>query len=336
MEALLLSFSSPFHIGTGAEELDRTEIIYHSDALKSAIFSVGLRLFPHWEQEADKRFFGAFRISSCFPYAGNELFLPRPLKFGRLGKQEQSGMAKKAKKIRFISSDVFADWVSSSEEEPFSEQRIHLTPDGQFLCAEHETASSNVMLVGVQQRVRVPLPGEKEDTRPFYLERLHFNPGCGFYFLADFGGNQDLRREVMAALRLLGEEGIGTDRTVGNGRFEFDESRHVKPFSLPESKGLGYQMALGLFLPKSPGELENIASDEAAWGLLKRGGYIAAGSDSLYGRYRKNTVYFFTPGSVFKADTEPLGSCVDLKPGNTETPVQHPIWRDGQCLFIKI
>jgi CRISPR-associated protein Csm4 len=76
LKAIKLRFSSPVHFGRGREELDKSELVYHSDSMKSALYAVGLSMFSEWKDE--KRFHNSFRISSCFPYAKDEYFLPRP------------------------------------------------------------------------------------------------------------------------------------------------------------------------------------------------------------------------------------------------------------------
>jgi CRISPR type III-A-associated RAMP protein Csm4 len=98
-----LAFTGPLHIGRGSDELDDSEVIYHSDSLKSAIYATGLPFFEDWQDH--EYFFKGFTISSAFPYCGNELFLPKPqakleLKFEPSDLAE-TNVPKTAKKNRF-------------------------------------------------------------------------------------------------------------------------------------------------------------------------------------------------------------------------------------------
>lgn len=332
MEAILLRFNSPVHFGSGGDELDKTDLIYHSDALKSALFAVGMSLFPEWENTADD-FFGGFHISSCFPFAKGELFLPKPYVKGIFAFNDSDGSAKKAKKVQFLSSHIFESFINTPEDREFSVSDALVTPDGLFICETEKTAAASFFKSAVQQRVAVPLPGEKQDTTPFYLDRLYFEDDCGMYFLADFKGNENLRRQVLLTLRLLGEQGIGTDRAVGNGRFNFNMEQDVKPFKITLSGIRNRWMSMGLYLPTQD-ELHATDLDNSAWQLIQRGGYMGGTHNPEFIGLRKKSVYFFTPGSTFSCSQMPNGKVENLKP-DWDTPM-HDVWRDGQCIFLKL
>ena len=51
MKAIKLHFTTPVHFGRGREEPDKSELIYHSDSLKSAIYSIGVHFFEEWKNE---------------------------------------------------------------------------------------------------------------------------------------------------------------------------------------------------------------------------------------------------------------------------------------------
>ncbi|MFN3380117.1 MAG: type III-A CRISPR-associated RAMP protein Csm4, partial [Runella zeae] len=184
-----------------------------------------------------------------------------------------------------------------------------------------------------QQRVAVPLGGDEAETRPFYVDRLYFEKDCGLYFLVDFRGNTELRNQVLQTLKLLGDLGIGTDRTVGNGLFEFDPQTDVQPVSINISGKHQKRMNLGLYLPEET-EFAQIDLDKSHWSLLKRGGYMGGTSNDEFLSLRKKSLYFFGEGSVFTASQQLVGKKENLQPEwNTS---MHPVWRDGQCLFITI
>lgn len=335
LEAIKLRFSTPVHLGRGLEDLDRSETVYHSDSLKSAIYAVGLAQFPHWEEDDANVFFNGFRVSSCFPFAGEELFLPKPflnIRFQFEGVADDR-QAKTGKKVSFLSLKHFEEYVNVGEGELIQVQQNRKTPDEQFICENETTAKRSFFKTEVQQRVTVPLEGDETETRPFYVDRLYFEKDCGLYFLVDFRGNTELRNQVLQTLKLLGDLGIGTDRTVGNGLFEFDPQTDVQPVSINISGKHQKRMNLGLYLPEET-EFAQIDLDKSHWSLLKRGGYMGGTSNDEFLSLRKKSLYFFGEGSVFTASQQLVGKKENLQPEwNTS---MHPVWRDGQCLFITI
>lgn len=334
-EAIKFRFISPIHLGKGNDNLDKSETIYHSDSLKSAIYAVGLPHFPEWKDEA--RFFDGFAISSCFPFSGNEYFLPKPMihKQIRFGKTDDAKSAKKGKKIAFFSKSHFENFINPKEEGFRIEDEL-ITPDGAFVCADPFTALSNFFTTEISQRVSVPNEASDEtETKPFYADRIYFTKDCGLYFIVKFENSQ-LRSQILKTLKLLGESGIGTDRTIGNGLFDFDERKDVSDFELKEYKVANMKINLGLYLP-TLSEHGEIDFNNSAWGFTKRGGYLAGAANEKHNSLRKKSIYLFNEGSVFASAESLVGKYENLKPEwNNETDALHPIWRDGKSLFITI
>lgn len=343
IEIIKLHFKTPLHLGRGSEELDKSEVVYHSDSLKSAIFAVGCSHYPSWIKDHE-RFFSSFRISSCFPFSADELFLPKPRinRKYKFTKTPEDFSIKKSKRIEFLSLPPFIEFIKNTNE-PFLVDDDLLTPDGAFLCKSKRTFTRidpkqnevpfNFYRTEVQQRVRVALEGEQEETKPYYIDRLHFDENCGLYFLVEFN-DDTLRSQVMHVLQLLGDLGIGTDKTVGNGLFDITEAGNL-PQEFPGIPDEPRRwINLGLYLPDRQ-ELEEIDLDESQWGLIKRGGYLAGSETEELSHLRKKSIYMFTEGSIFNSPTKLKGKLVDLKPDYND-PRMHNVWRDGQCLMINI
>lgn len=323
VQAIRLTFSGGLHIGYGFEELDKSATTYSSDALKSALFAVGLPHYPHWAQQPEA-FFESFRISSALPWCGRELFLPRPghIRF-RFEKSNDLTAAKQAKRLTYISATIFSSWAAAPEQDvPVKESQ---TGDGSFLFAGK---GQKFLHTAVQQRVQVPAGGE-EDTRPYYFERLLFAADSGLYFLIAFQ-DETIKPQIMHTLHLLGDLGIGTDRTVGNGQFTVKEP---ETFTLP-SGNKGLQMALGLYLPTKE-ETREMDLEQSWWNLVRRGGYMAASGVDAYRSLRKNNIYFFGEGSTFKAALPLKGRVADLQPAWNASGM-HPVWRCGMPLFLNL
>ncbi|HAJ98957.1 MAG TPA: type III-A CRISPR-associated RAMP protein Csm4 [Bacteroidales bacterium] len=342
LKAIKLRFTSPVHFGRGREELDRSELVYHSDSLKSALYSVGLSVFNEWSDAG--YFFDGFRISSCFPFAKDEYFLPKPQlrREIELVNFNKDLVSKKVKKIEYLEKSIFEKFVSDIDKAlPIDPEFI--TSDGLFVCKSRDTflrkAGNKSIPVNfykseVQQRVTLPKHGEEEqESKPFYIDRINFEENCGLYFLAEFS-NPDLEFQVFTALKLLGEQGIGTDRTVGNGQFEFEPGLDVTDFPIDICKTTGKHLSLGLFLP-SESDYQNINMKQSSWNILKRGGYMAGSEFEDFRHLRKKTLFMFSLGSILHSDHELNGQFVNVAPAWNDTRM-HPVWRDGKCLLIKI
>ncbi|MES2648155.1 MAG: type III-A CRISPR-associated RAMP protein Csm4 [Bacteroidota bacterium] len=322
-EVIRLHFTSGLHIGRGADDLDKTATTYGSDALKSALYAIGLSYYPEWRNE--KIFFEGFRISSAFPFCDKDYFLPKP---GGMNFQFEKGNdlteAKMAKKIVYVSHSLLAQWAKKPDYKIIVSGRQ--VGDNAFLFQSND--ARKFLHTSIQQRVSVGV--EDVETRPYYFERLFFEEGSGLYFLMQFT-NEELRLQVLHALRILGDAGIGTDRTVGNGQFKADEP---SAFNLPVGNSKGRQMALGLYLPTKE-ELAATEMNESNWTLIRRGGYMAASDNDSYRSLRKNSIYFFGEGSAFKVRQPLKGRYIDLQP-KWNDPGMHPVWRCGMPLFIDL
>jgi CRISPR-associated protein Csm4 len=332
IEAFKLHFTTPLHLGRGREDLDRSELIYHSDSLKSAVYATGLHLFPEWINASD--FYNGIKISSCFPFSGDELFFTKPQirkRFSFLSTDNDKA-PKKSKRIEFIAISVFKKFIDPSISEIIVDERF-ITPDHAFLCNDMVTAKNDIYQTDVQQRVIVPKEGLHEDARPFYIDRIYFNKNCGLFFLAEFS-NSNLRSQFLKALQLLGENGIGTDRTVGNGFFNLDTNIDIIN-GLKIDNGYNSQMKLilGLYLPTED-EMVNINLNESHWSLVKRGGFMAANDEESLRHLRRKEIYMFAEGSVLNSGMELKGKFIDLRP--EWNPPLHPSWRCGMPLILNI
>jgi len=331
VEAIKLRFKTPVHFGSGKDEMNSTSFMYHSDSLKSALFSVGIVYYPEWKESPDT-FFNSFRISSCFPFCSEELFLPRPfglMKFTYGDSEKDDKNRKISKKVSFLSLELIRKWSKNPEEE-LPIEASYISPDGAFVFANGENVRA-IYQNEVQQRVTIDM--QNMESTPFYLDRLYFEKDTGLYFLLECQ-DEELRKKLFTILRLLGEMGIGTDRTVGNGLFSFDESKDVKMVELPKRNVLNKKINLGLYLPQRE-EMQKIQINRSFWNITKRSGYIAAASKLSMRSLRRNNIFFFTEGSVFDTDSTLQGRYVDLKPA-WDADELHPVWRDGQPIFMRL
>lgn len=318
-----LHFTSPLHIGDARDDYSISLKTFASDTMYAALTSCLAKLGEAIPPDGD---LGCV-ISSLFPFYQKEkknetvLFFPKPLK-QTLPKLEDLTKAKSVKKVSWLDKNYFEKVING--ETLFEGGADVDNIKGDFLT-DDKNFDKDFITSQVFPRVTVSRDGS-EDAVPFYMDRVFFKGYSGLYFIAE--GDLTL---IEKALKLLQIEGIGTDRNVGNGFFEYEKSDVI--LNIPDSS----EFALGLsnYIPNCEKELKELLdSDDVAYDFVRRGGWITT---PPHNTIRKNVVYAFSASSVFKMKLSgvcTLGKIVDLKP--TGVNVEHKIWRCGKALFISI
>lgn len=320
-----LHFTSPLHIGDRREDYSISQKTISSDTMYAALTASLAKIGQTIPDDGDL----GFHISSLFPYyqgIGEKpvYFLPKPM-YQAMPKLKDLTKAKAVKKVAWMDSDYFSRNLNG--EELFDESNGNLD-DIQGIYLSSKKVKSDFIYSQVSQRVTVSRTGT-EDAKPFFMDRIYFKDESGLYFIAE--GNLKLLEE---ALTVLKEEGIGTDRCVGNGFFEYS----VDKIDLELPTGCSHVISLSSFIPESKEQLENmLMSDKVAYDFERKGGWITT---YPHNSLRKNVIYEMTQGSVLKYDssdtTTILGRIVDLKPEISFAPINHPIWRCGKAMFLPI
>ena len=342
LDVVKLKFETPLHIGNEREDYASGSTLLHSDALTAAIFFTWNRLgHPEWipKNEHDDP---GFIISSLFPYLTIEgktaYFVPRPMISNRQNEKstEDTSLRKQLKKIAWIDWDIFNLLREGKQFENKREniigafQSVHnLNPE----IVQDKMANNHFIDSDVYPRSKVSRFG-KTDTEIFYIERYYFKDNAGLYALVNYQ-NKEIEKRVQAAFKLLGEEGIGTDRNIGNGKFVPSFGEELR---YPEIPGATFGINLGLYCPKDKAEMESLPYDEkTGYDLIKRSGWLS----EPYNTWRKRNVYMFKEGSCFKLSKDDLsnmpvtkGALVDVRPSETYPSIEHPIWRSGKSIFI--
>jgi CRISPR type III-A-associated RAMP protein Csm4 len=339
-DIIRLEFVTPLHIGNERNDQSSGQSVIQSDSITAAIHHSWYRLgHPEWIPQSSEEG-SKFVISSMYPYAFWEgkrlLFLPRPILPTRHGQNSSEDviLRKKMKKVKWVDKDVFSTLTSGLEPNTTIENIR-----GDFLSShairgnsDHDGKELPPFIQGkVFPRSRVSRFGE-ENTVIFYIERFFFNEGSGLYGIV-FYESETVRERVETGLRFLADEGIGTDRNVGHGKFKpfFGESIEFR--EIPDGE---YCINLGLYCPKDSFELENLINDRyAGYELTRRGGWLS----EPFNTWRKKSIYMFKEGSCFfrgkgKEQFNTMGHMVDLRPSSTVSPLQHPVWRSGISLFV--
>lgn len=328
-----LHFTSPLHIGDRHENNDISLTTIQSDSLYAALTSCLAMTGFNIPDNGDLR----FTVSSLFPFfqRGKEgrpvYFLPLPLQ-ARMSELNDVSMAKKVKKIQWVDVDFFDNILSGKSLFDGTDRNFQFIQETYLTktaLPEDINGSKEFIKSEVSQRVTLNSRTGEEDAMPYYVDKILFRYDSGFYFMAE--GNTEILEK---ALTLLSMEGIGTDRNVGFGFFDF--SSDVLTINLPEHAN--HQIALSFFIPESKEQLaEMLDSDDAAYDFIRRGGWITT---NPYTTLRKNAIYGFLPGSVFSLKSgkacETVGKIVNLKPEIGDLTPKHPIWRNGKSIMLPI
>jgi len=328
-----LHFTSPLHIADRHADSSNSLKTIQSDTLYAALMSCLAKTGTTIPDDGDL----GFTVSSMFPYyqRGKDgkpvYFLPMPMQ-ARMAELTDVSVAKKVKKIRWVDAELYAKVLSGESFFDGTDKYYSYIQESylsETALPEDGEGSREFVKSEVSQRVTLQSRTGEEDAKPYYVDKIIFRYDSGLYFLAE--GNTGLLEK---ALHVLAVEGIGTDRNVGFGFFDY--SADCLTLELP--KDANHQIALSLLIPESKEQLsELLSSKEVAYDFTRRGGWITT---YPYTSLRKDVIYGFTPGSVFAIPQQQtgmlIGKMVNLKPKIGDLTPNHAIWRNGKSIMLPI
>ena len=335
-----LNFRSPLHLGRRGVGLEETEISIPADTLFSAICQTwrmfygeeGLTNFLT-QYETDE----PFLLTSAFPFTGDTRFFPKPLIDLKVNADDDR---KKLKKVRFLSERRFRQVVNgeviASDHADLIEDK-NLVNDGQLWIHDDERAQfqDNPTVWKTDKRPRVTLDRQSSASEIWHLKTVKFEKGCGLWFDAKLG-SEEIQTQIEAILRVLGDTGIGGERSAGYGAFDL----HRKPADpqsdrdskQPESESEADRfVTLSPICPRDTDQLNMLLQDDddVGYALEERSGWIGSVEGS---HLRRQQVWMFAEGSVLNGNGAQVGCLVDLKP----EACPHPVWRYAYAWPIKI
>jgi CRISPR-associated protein Csm4 len=304
-----LNFTTCLHIGrdTGAVSLDSSRMAIHADTLFAALCC---------EAAGDERlgklveYFteGTLAISDALPYAGDELFLPRPVLFTGNRRREGDAVLKKALKgLEYIPLSFFGEYLRGLNQ-------AEVNPDKLKAGFGQQVVTTRVAL-----KVNNP-------PLPYHLAAWRFATGCGLYIIVRW--EQEAAGQLLASLLTgLGLTGIGGKQSSGWGKFEVSrDSVPTELLKLLKDEEAPYQMLLGTALPPDS-ELDEVLED-GWYSLVRRGGFIRSATYAP-GQLKKRAIYMLAPGSCLRRRFK--GGMFDLSDNGA-----HPVWRCGNSLFVGV
>ncbi|WP_026487326.1 type III-A CRISPR-associated RAMP protein Csm4 [Caldanaerobius polysaccharolyticus] len=293
-----LKFKGPVHFGYKEKMDNVTEYIVHSDTLFSGILNCYSLLYGKKRtDEIVERVLCEdlpFKLSSAFLYIDEEYLIPKPI---NLDLSAVVGDFKKAKKIRYVPLDYS---YKQAKSEVYIKGPIMITKNYDRIFS-------------IDERPRVTLDRIEHSSEIYYLSSCTFGENVGLWFYLDVY-DTGIEKEIQAAIRLLGDEGLGGERTYGFGLFCVDFCEEKDNFDLESDQYL----LLSLFLPSEDDDLKD---GLISYELTERGGYVYSPFSS---NLKKKKVRMFLEGSVFKKKYN--GKIADVTPDNFNT---HKVLRYG-------
>lgn len=321
-----------FHLGERGIGYEETAEGIHADTLFSALCAAWAMLYGEDALLTDllpprpipEEWMPPFVLSSAFPYAGSVRFFPAPLL-----PAPTSDPAAWSNAI-WLSESLFGAWI---RREPLGEGvRLHggavvmTRAEMEALAQELDERRIRTNPVSVrlwaQERVaRVTLDSVSHASQLWHFGRLQFHQGCGLFFLVRILRVPEER--LRATLRLLGDTGIGGDRSAGHGLFEAGWSAFDPPWlRLTDTRGF---VTLAPVWPRAD-QVAELLADGCRYRLVTRTGWIGS---TLPSPYRRKAVRMLAEGSVLGGDPHRLwGTLADVTPEATPEPI-HPVYRWG-------
>jgi CRISPR-associated protein Csm4 len=331
--------TAPIHLGERGIGMEEASEIIHSDSLFGALSCAWSALHGDDELEALIEEFvkgeAPFIISSGFPFISNVLLFPKPLAalteiIGASGAKDE----KKIKRAEFVSKDVF-EWILSGKKPTDSDWAfIHNGNNIAGIVSASEMAligqkPSKTFFWKRQEAPHVVLDRDDQSSSIFRVGDISFSKGTGFHFLVDFRDNSIISK-FDGAMRLLGDEGIGGERSSGKGSFIFKrEPVEIKTENSDNNNSSGSSLALLSLYHPAKTEVELGLLMRSRYQLITRRGWISSlGSRTL----RKKTVRMISEGSIIpKMGSLPRGALVDVTPQEMKA---HKVYANGLALGV--
>ncbi|GAB4332684.1 MAG: hypothetical protein Kow00127_24410 [Bacteroidales bacterium] len=339
LEIVKLSFTGPLVLTSRrpGETVDRVTML-HSDMLKAALVSAAAR--SHTPGLAEK-INNTIIVSSAWPWVGETCFFPKPYLTIQLAPEEEfdTGLAKEIKKVAFLDQGLFEKVIASRTVDKREIGKLH---EGLLWYEKGRGPEPDTELyfTTVEEHVALgvkPMIGAEEKGDPYYVSRTwirgrrRVKPGitedisAGFWF-AWQGGERD---ELAAALDLLGNEGVGADRTFGNGRFtwQFD----TLEINLPE-KPNGF-VTLSKYVPSREEAAEELTV-KGRYRITLREGFMSGALDETKRGWQRLPLWMIDEGAVLPLKKPPVGLHVPVT--RNEKLIGHPVYRDGRAVVVPV
>lgn len=307
-----------------------------------------------------------FLLTSAFPFVGTVRFFPLPVPLQCIFEVETLKQRRKEiQKIRYVSerlwrrvlkgekldawlfpedqrvepttgvalqSGVF--WLTVDECPHLPEQFRRVPKTGQAI---HSRALREHKVYAETRVPRVTVDRIASASNIFHAGRVRFASGCGLWFGVEWRAIQPSKEGVvypdvlLQLLAMLGDDGIGGERTAGYGVFRYEESELL---TLPEAHPGGLMLLLSRYHPRVE-ELPGALNDKGpAYTLTSVAGWLRSWDGAAQ---RRKRLWLVDEGSFVRAVGEgPWGNVMDVCPDYNAQggKLPHHVWRYGLALAV--
>ncbi|MBM3738077.1 MAG: hypothetical protein FJW39_20030 [Acidobacteria bacterium] len=308
--------TGPWRLGPDSGARDRVERVCHSDTLYSAVSQAMVQLGwgEEWFAATAQASPAAVRLGSLFPWQEDALYAPVP---GHLW--PPPGVSKlRAWGARSVPT-YLVGWLASGSQ--FNEEQWEV--DGLSECLlRRGRRHAGPFRVALRRFAAVDRM-EHGSMQLHQTACLEFADGAGLWFAAECEDDMWGDR-LESAIRLLGDSGIGGERSLGWGHFEVLEAKRGSleklifgpRYDAADGGEQGYWM-LSLL---NPGPADRIDWERGAYSVVERRGRGL------------RPVRMIREGSVLIAQDPPHGAAPDVAPEGSP----HPVYRAGLGLPVAL
>jgi CRISPR-associated protein Csm4 len=365
-----LEARAPFHFGLRGVGIEATAVHGPSDTLFSALCHTIRQQFG---LATLQDFLAGYPspdpplvLSSAFPYVlarreeeidgwkapdpfdpGQAIrFFPRPME-PPPGAPDEPEERKTVKKIAWVSEGIFRAWVGGESleqhyapEDLVQGRRVWLTAsEKKHVAGWRDEETDAIRLWAVGDVPRVTVDRQASTSAVYQAGQVWFPPGGGLWLLMRWRTDWQQRGEL--ALQVLGEAGVGGERSAGHGLFR---PHGPYPLSgLPNPTPGERFLTLSLYYPTEAELADVLKGDGINYRFQVRRGWMASPDDSrdansnLVGRgraLRRKAVRMFAEGSILRW---PNGKSAPGDLANVTPDVfkaVHPVYRYGYTYAI--
>ena len=315
-----------------------------------------------------------FRLTSAFPYAGEVLFFPKPLVLGNLGSAARQEHGKTLKEVEFVSQGIFTAWLNNEALDGYLEKGENFLHGGDLWVKPDEREALEVFRDEDTGKVQLwksdPVPRVTVDrvtskSAVYQAGRVRYRRvkdglRAGLWVLVDWlgderpafipprvGGERGGAGWLTKLFTVLGDSGIGGERSAGYGQFDLDGPSIDSGRGPADFAGFGIQgrnerwLTLAPYHPRSDELGKNgVLGEDSSYTLLLRRGWVASPEGMSL---RRPLVRVLGEGSVLHhpADgaRENYGDLADATPAimdPTEGNTGHKVWRYGIAFPVPV
>jgi len=266
MKLFRLTPRTAFHFGQRSVGVEGTQVFCHADTLFSALCLTLRELEPDGRAALDRlleRFprqghptgLPPFRLTSAFPYAGDVRFFPKPLVPGNLQPATGQEHGRTLKGVQFVSQGILTTWLNNDALDDYlkDENFLHggdlwVTPaEREMLKAFRDEGTDRVRLWQVETVPRVTVDRVTNRSAVYQAGRVRYRHvrledgelHAGLWVLVGWpgGGPDEAQLNWLVNLfTVLGDSGIGGERSAGYGQFNLEGPADFAGFGI---RGLG-------------------------------------------------------------------------------------------------